>query len=73
MSVYSGIPLPELHSNTKRVRVTASGLPIGHREPLDPENPYRGKIKTVLALKAMQEQRSRGGRKAAQTKHKERG
>lgn len=46
------IPIPDEQAcGVRRVQVTATGLPIGHTEPLDPDNPYRGKVRAIKAYR----------------------
>lgn len=48
----------DLHSNTRRVRITHDGRPLGFTEALDPDNPLRRvtirNVKWYAALKAAQ-------------------
>lgn len=44
-------PAP-LYSEVRHVPVTASGLPIGHTEPLDPDNPLRARYRYINKIKA---------------------
>jgi hypothetical protein len=62
-------PSPEASCGVRHVLVTHDGKPIGHTEPLDPDNPMRWmvrrNVKYQTAIYAAQKQARRNGQSRA--------